>query len=359
MITYQRANAETRLKGIDLSMSIFKPNMGDQFTLLFSPKNQKHMFLALDGDKVVSMVNYYPTRITLDGIQFKVGSIGSVCTDSNYRGKQIASRLLEQAEKSMTKESIDFTIISGSGGIYEHFGARDVGHMIEYLIPKSKFKEYQTYKLREYQDTDFEDIYSLYQKETHRYIRTKNEFKTLLIAQRTPDSYCSYPMIVILKQSKVVGYVIFNYYKDAKDLWVKEFAGNRKVIFESISGILEYFQKLEIHMALSSNDKLNRLFDTKPHKIITQEASIKVIHKTQFIDKLNRYALKYNSNYNIEIVRDHYKITRGTKTDYISEDDLMRLVFSGKLPNATWTKNDICIMNFPLNLLWSHNLNYQ
>lgn len=358
MITYQKANAKTRLKAIELSINTFKPNMGEQFSLLFSPKNQNHMFLALDGNKVVSMVNYYKTRITLNGLQFKVGSIGSVCTDPNYRGKQIASRLLEQAEKSMIEENIDFTIISGSGGIYERFGSRDVGYMVEYLIPKSKFIGDNNLQIRDYQDSDFEDIYTLYQKENHRYIRTKSEFKTLLISQRTPDSYCTYPMDVIVKQSKVVGYVIFNHYKDATDLWVKEFAGNRNVIYDSIKGILELYNKQEIHMVLPPKDTLNKLFNTIPHKIITQEASIKIIHKTQFVEKMNLYALKAK-NYNIEIVHDKYKITCGNKTEYLSEDDLLGLIFSGKVSSDIWSKNDIAKMNFPLNLPWSHNLNYQ
>lgn len=359
MISYQTANSKTRLKAIDLSIETFKPNMALQFTSLFSAQNQKHMFLALDGDKVVSMVNYYPSKITLDGLQFTVGSVGSVCTHIDYRGQNIASELLLKAEQAMRKEMIDFTIISGGGGIYERFGARDVGYNHEYLISKESFPQYNSYLIRDYQSTDFDKVYALYKKEQYRYLRTKKEFKQLLSSQRVADTYCTYPMCVIEKNGTVVGYVIFNYYSEASDLWIKEFAGNRKDFYQAIHHILSHYNKSSIHMVVPLNDSLNRLFNTKPHKIITQEASLKVIHEASFISKINQHFMRCQAPFTLEISNEVYLLKGQNKELYLTDEALLKLVFSGQIDNPNWNKKEVKMMKLPLNLPWSHNLNYQ
>lgn len=359
MILFQTANKKTRLSAIELSIRTFKANMGEQFTLLFSHHNRKHMFLALDGQKVVSMVNYYPSRITLNGIQFNVASIGSVCTDTAYRGQNLASKLLINAEQAMIQSSIDFTIISGSGGIYERFGARDVGYNHEYLIPIEQFSKDEKMHIRVYQDSDFLDIYALYQNESHRYLRTKAEFKQLLKSQTVADTYCTYPVVVIEKERRIVGYVILNHYEDATDLWVKEFAGNRKTFYAAIHTVLTFFKKSEIHIVVSAIDRLNGLFDTKPHKIITQEASIKIIHRTSFVSKINRFLALHQPGIKLSIMGIDYVLKSHQKEHKLNENELLMLVFSGQNRLGLWTEHDIQLMGFPLPLPWSHNLNYQ
>ncbi|MDX9807764.1 MAG: GNAT family N-acetyltransferase [Acholeplasma sp.] len=359
MILFQTANKKTRLSAIELSIRTFKANMGEQFTLLFSHHNGKHMFLALDGQKVVSMVNYYPSRITLNGIQFNVASIGSVCTDTAYRGQNLASKLLINAEQAMIQSSIDFTIISGSGGIYEKFGARDVGYNHEYLIPIEQFPKDETMHIRVYQDCDFEDIYALYQNESYRYLRTKAEFKQLLKSQTVADTYCTYPVVVIEKERRIVGYVILNHYEDATDLWVKEFAGNRQTFYNAIQALLTFFKKTEIHLVVSAIDPLNGLFSTKPHKIITQEASIKIIHRADFVSKINHYFSKQKADYELSISGAHYVLKGQQKRHQLNDDELLLLIFNGQNSSEIWHEREIQSMGFPLPLPWSHNLNYQ
>lgn len=358
MITYQTANSKTREKAIQLSIHTFKSNMGEQFTLLFSPKNQKHMFLALDGDKVVSMVNYYPSRITLDGTSFLATSIGSVCTDPSYRGQNIASRLLIEAEKQMIEEKVDFTIISGSGGIYERFGSLDVGLMAEYHLSLESCPNTTHFQIRDYEDMDFETVYALYQKEPRRYLRSKNEFKQLLKSQRVADEACDYPMVVLLEKEKIVGYFILNRYPKANDIWIKECSGNRAKLYQAFHLLLDHFNKTELRLAISPKDRLNRLIQIKPYKIITQEASIKIIHKSGFVSKLNAYLKKNNASCRV-IYNGEYTLILGDETVHLDEINFTRLVFGHpKTVNQVPLKNKK-IVGIPLPLPWSHNLNYQ
>ncbi|MCU0105570.1 GNAT family N-acetyltransferase [Acholeplasma vituli] len=358
MIRYQTANSKTRTQAIQLSIDTFKSNMGDQFTLLFSQKNQKHMFLGLDDQKVVSMVNYYPSRISIDGVSFLAASIGSVCTNKAYRGQNIASTLLHRAEKQMLKESVDFTIISGSGGIYERFGALDVGYMHEYHLAIDKLQSSQSLKLRDYQVQDFDSVYSIYQKEKRRYIRSKNEFKQLLISQRVPDEDCDYPMVVLTEQDKIIGYYIMNRYPKADDIWIKELSGNRNKLYHGFHLLLKYYKKTELRFIIGPEDRLNGLIKVKPFKKITQEASIRIIHPTSFVTKLNMYLDKKHETCRV-FYNGNYQIFKDEKT-YIMDDKTFTLWVFGHPKKSVNNPNEPQkVVGIPLPLPWSHNLNYQ
>lgn len=355
MIHYTTANAQTRLKAIQLSINTFKSNMGEQFTLLFSPKNQKHMFLGLDKTQVVSMVNYFPTQVTVDGTHFLVASIGSVCTHEAYRGQNIASQLLKNAEQQMLLEGVDFTIISGSGGIYERFGAIDVGYLYRYRMPKSALSLNQAIQIRPYRDDDFEAVYKLYQQEKRRYLRTKAVFKQLLISQRTPDEDCDYPMFVVEESNRIVGYLIMNHTQNDSRISIKEFAGHRHRLQSALLPICEHFNVKSIELLLDFDDCWQDLLPNKNRKRITQEASIRIIHRLNFIDKINNMLDKCQSPIRVSYDQG-YKVYDGAQSSLLDETTFMKWVFNGESIAELKGENPSCL---PLRLPSSHNLNYQ
>ena len=81
------------------------------------------IFVASDGDKLVSSVRVFTRRIFIDGNKTGMGGIGEVCTLPEYRGKGINTRLLEMAVVYMRRNRLETSLLfTGSNHHYAHTG---------------------------------------------------------------------------------------------------------------------------------------------------------------------------------------------------------------------------------------------
>ena len=92
-----------------------------------------HLWIALDGERIVGHVGVQEALWCLDGESLRVGCIGAVCTDEEARGQGIATKLLEAAQEAARKQGIDLFMISGTRGLYTRQGGVPCG-MIYRLI---------------------------------------------------------------------------------------------------------------------------------------------------------------------------------------------------------------------------------
>lgn len=345
---------------IGLSVETFKPNMKEQFRLLFSEDNLEHMLIAKDGNQVVSEVNYYPSTIQIPHASIRVASIGSVCTDIHYRGQGLASKLLQLAEQKMMEESISLAIISGDLGIYERFGAKDVGHMHQFVAYANHTESSKEYGYRLFEKRDLKWMFETYLKEEVRFDRTFHEFETLLLGQTYPDTYCKYPIYIITKNNQRVAYVILSVYVEDPFMKIKEYAGNRHACISLIQTFLKMHQKSSITWVSTPLDPIHRVSPLYSFKPITQRATLKMIHLGRFFSSIEPYILQYDHLFRIlESSESEIKLHAKGHVIILNRDQALTMVFNGKTHLRkkvvlNWVKT--C---FPLPMPWTHNLNYQ
>lgn len=80
-------------EAVALSTEVFDPggtSMGLQFPLLFSADNVGELRVFSEGGRLVSLVGCLHQTILVEGHPLPVGSIGSVCTRPEYRGRGLA-----------------------------------------------------------------------------------------------------------------------------------------------------------------------------------------------------------------------------------------------------------------------------
>lgn len=347
------AKKEESKKIIDLAVRVFKPNMGQQFIRLFSAENHEHQMIAEDQGKIIAAVNYYPTLIDTSIGVFSGASIGAVCTDEAYRGQGISSKLLNLAEKKMFEENIDFCIISGDGPLYQRFGARDVGAMNRYIIKDMTLDT--SIDIRRFQG-DPHLLYPIFEQETIKYQRSKEEFYDLFIAQTYPDNYQSYPVYTIHRKGHIVAYVICVHHPRAKLLSIKEYAGDRELIIQSLPFLVKHHKKEGIELTTSIHDPIQELIHEKPERI-TQHATLKIIHAERFLSKINHFCMLKHYPLMIQKSNDMYCIQQDHHVFELDHDAIHSLIFSGIIPSNI---EDTILKNvFPIELPWSHNINYQ
>lgn len=354
-------------KAIELSKSIFKDNMAQQFKLLFGKSNWHHMFIAVYQDKVVSLVNYYPSYVHIDDCIIKVASIGSVCTKAEYRGQKLASKLLNLSEEQMKKENIDLVIISGEGGIYTEFGSALAGNNYEYLIDKSQLPNDENIKIIPYDNKMLRDIISIQKQEKIRFERSNDEFELLLNSQTYPDTFATYAVYLLEKNNKIMAYIIGILPTEGNEFGIKEFAGDRKIIFAGMNQIVNLHKRDKIHFATDAFDEFNDLLIKYNKNLIHQHASFKIINFCALMRKLKPYYDKIIPNNNINFNYENGKASFLINDEFLtvtSSQLLSQIVLGINQPINLDLDQYPTIKNFinnvfPIPFVWTNNINYQ
>ena len=356
-----------QIEAVELSKSIFKENMAEQFTLLFSESNWKHMFIAIEQNKIVSLVNYYPSMVQIGSCKIFIASIGSVCTKTEFRSKKLASKLLILAEQQMKKENIDIVVISGGGGIYTEFGSSLAGNVYEYLIDKTSLLETNEMTVENDNKNKLNDMISIQKQEEVKFIRNDEEFNQLLISQTYPDTFATYPVYLIIGNDKTVGYIVGILPTEGDEFGIKEFAGDRNAIFKSFKMLLSLNHRDKIHFAADVHDEINNLLKNHSNKIIHQHASFKIINFCALMEKLSPYFDKIYPNHDIQFYFQDNKAIFKSKDEVFVVDSsiLLSQIILGfdqplnieldKSPNIKAFIDKV----FPIPFVWTNNMNYQ
>ncbi len=367
MIFKNVENLIERNQAVDLAKAVFKPNMEEQFPLLFGESNWNHMFIAIEEGIVVSMVNYYPSKILIHGAQIHVASVGAVCTHPGFRNRKLASSLLKLAENQMQVEGVQIMIISGSGGIYSNIGASLAGNVYEYMLDSSNFIDTDDFELKTNTTECFDCLKSIYELEKVRFLRSDYEFKKMLKGQTYPDSFATYPIYMIKGKKQAEAYVIGVLPIEGDEFGLKEFGGNRKAIIACFNKMIKKHQRLKIHFAADINDPIIPLLHDFYPKKIHQHASFKIINFISLMQSLKPYftqrapdtSIEFNSNENEVIFK------AGREIYVVSNPQLLSQLVLGFDQEVNFNLDGVPTIKsfieavFPIPFVWTHNLNYQ
>jgi predicted N-acetyltransferase YhbS len=120
-----------------LSDSIFRDSeqtsMSVAFPQIFSSGLNQSMAAFEDG-KLVAFMGLVPNVINIGYSQLQIHSLGSVCTDLEYRGKGHASLILEQIYAFIKQAGSCLLLVSGDRTLYTRSGCRKFGAIKHYSI---------------------------------------------------------------------------------------------------------------------------------------------------------------------------------------------------------------------------------
>ena len=167
----------------------------------------------MDGEQWASRLWIVDKEMRIGGSSVKIGGISSVETGEKYRGRGLASQVMEAALKLMAREGYQATILHGIPDFYHRFGYAVC--MPEYSLRISTLdaeRAQGSHSLREPKDIDWPAIARLYNGE--------NAFRTGTIV-RDAGSWKGFPRsvgfftkaavrVAVDPKDRVVGYVVFD-----------------------------------------------------------------------------------------------------------------------------------------------------
>lgn len=147
---------------------------------------RENLRVFTDGGRVVSVVGMTYREIVLLGTRHLASCYGGVCTDPDYRGRQLASRLLEDAREKALRDGADIALISGGIGIYTRLGYCQVGDYSFCTVSRDRLPTLESgpeFVLRAPAADDLPAMFRMHLAEPVRFRRTPEEL--LRCATRT------------------------------------------------------------------------------------------------------------------------------------------------------------------------------
>lgn len=217
--------------------------MGLQFPLFLNERNADSLFIAEDDGRIIAHNGIMLGKIMINGHDVTMASMGAVCTDPDYRGQGIATRVLHEALAWLRDKGVGLLTISGDRGLYTRNGAVHTSGAKRFTLAGRSTDPEGIEALAASMDllslTYYgglismiaDEMADLYQTEPVRYERSRREFPILLKAA-PPISDVPYPPDLEALTSWIgpclTAYVL-GYKKDGQ-FRVIEYAGDRLAV---------------------------------------------------------------------------------------------------------------------------------
>lgn len=367
---------EERESAIELINKVFRTSvalegtMHKEFPLLLGKNNLEHMIVAVDHGKVVSTVNYYASTILVEGVPVKAACIGAVCTDESYRGKNLATKLLDFAEDKMIKEGVNFEIISGTRNLYLSRGATQIGPSYAFNLTENLMEDYIDYI--EYKDEYLKEILKIYNIESARFFRSKREFQLLMQGATYPWGNYDFKFLCLKQKGNIMGYIVITIDKCSKIGYIKEFCGSRELLANSLGNLYKTLNLNNLYLECSWNDSIVKLLKSKniSYDKKLQSCTVKILNAEKLFNALKSYLMQYLDEEvlkSLKLYKEKDNFVFKYKEESIilnSVKELNSLVFGNLKDELPYNEDNLNLKAilkevFPIPFLWTGNMNFQ
>jgi GNAT superfamily N-acetyltransferase len=363
---------------IALSDRIFrKPgqsSMGTAFSLLFAPDNAGHLFLVEDEGRPVSLLGLLFFQINIAGCRIPVVSMGSVCTDSDYRGNNLAGNLVETALKHIAAEGAQLLLVSGDRSLYLRNDCMKVGEVRRFRIHSPEQLDVNDVRdegaqIRLWQQGDVSDMLTVLQSEMVFYERTETQFAQLIAGGGYASCIPAEQIILIRKvKGKLDAYIVFGVQELDESNYgeVIEFAGKDEAIVQLVRESMLRFSLAGQELPVT-NDRgplADMLISAGCHFISENTCgTIRMVNFMALWHSLRPYfAVQLGTEtagmLQCEQINNGFRISLRDQSVVVDLRGASSLVFNGPgIVEYTPLKQALSVL-FPLPFVYTKNLNY-
>jgi predicted N-acetyltransferase YhbS len=234
-----RVEDQTSLRA--LTDKVMRVGLVDQYPQLFDVYNGENLSICADDGKCVSHVGMIQRWATLQGCTIRVGGIGGVCTDPDYRNQGLASLCFDRAMAKAHTDGVDLMIVSGDRDLYRRRGCVHVGNVTHFSVPQDAIPEAMERAAVDVTvdtatDAEMEAIAALYQNEPVRYVRLPADYRfarqSTYVMNRPSD------FVTIRVHGALRAYAIQTRAEPGQSCRLLEWAGDRHALFGAIPHLL-------------------------------------------------------------------------------------------------------------------------
>jgi predicted N-acetyltransferase YhbS len=223
--------------------------------------NAKNLWVMVENGRVVSHLGTNKRSLAVLGVRIPVVLMSSICTDPDYRGQGLASRLIATVRHRHEREGFDLYFISGDRDLYRRIGAAPVGRQLRYVLAPRALKVFAhpEVSVRPAEGTDLQAIASLHAREPVRIVRPFKDFRTVFRAGWAGLSPGRF--YVVEADRKITAYFVAGVTrkhggppKEGR-LTVVEMAGSRTDLLAALYAACGLWRKRRVELSVSPHDR--------------------------------------------------------------------------------------------------------
>ncbi|MEW6358065.1 MAG: GNAT family N-acetyltransferase [Planctomycetota bacterium] len=248
---------------MELVNLVFRPDgprtMGSEFPLVFNPANTENLRVIVEDGRPVSNISLKQWPISVCGCAAKIGSIGSVCTHPDYRGKGYASKILKHCIEDLDVSGGSLMLISGNRGLYQRIHSTPVGKMFLFRVPADDAKKTRddAFTVRPADPANQAEYARLHQQEAVRFVRLPIHWEQMLHVAIRQEEPRTRPLYEILRKDELVAYVALmlptrSYQKGLARLI--EYVGSREAVAAALHQVLAECGLGEVELRVPAYD---------------------------------------------------------------------------------------------------------
>lgn len=362
-----RTARPTDLPGIqDLSDQVFRSqrpgqHMAQEFPWMYDPSNARHWAIALDGDEVVSIAGAMVWPALIAGAPTIAATTGSVATHPDYRGRGLASQILDHLEQDLFREGVRVMQISGDLPLYLRWGARPVGDVAWYRLltaPKPSQTDFRVRPINP--DADAGLVAVLNQSRSTRFGRTREQLQSMLGLQPLTIVEKGVPTALLVETSAgPAAYAVINHrpFDGRGASRVTEWAGDPQALLFALASVPDWpeagmlvpalLEETALKSALAPEVPLRRQPVSWLAKVINGPGLVSDLHELW----RERSAQELNA---VPVDRFRTTIHLGDSQWTVDAPELAEWLFNPTAPS----RPDALDAIWPVPALWSEGLNY-
>mgnify|MGYP000874606617 CR=1 FL=1 len=259
---------------VELVNTVFSPEdrtMGLEFPQLFSGGNLDRLRVFVDQTAGIPVAHggYVAQELVVEGWRIPVAALGSVCTLPAYRGKGLASRLVESIMDQARSEGLVMMLISGDSNVYKRLGAVETGDFVRveahqdqlsYLCEIARaWGDDREIVCRQAGAEDVPSMAATYRREPVRYARSVKDFHELAWWRSDVKRLYAYESIqVACTGRETLAYIVTRVRTldgGGVRLHVPEFAGPRWAVACLVGHACTAFSPNVLTMTVCSSDR--------------------------------------------------------------------------------------------------------
>lgn len=171
-------------------------------------KDYNSVFIIKGDGQIVSTVRVFHRQVYIGGKIYKMGGIGEVSTNPEYRKRGLSGKLLDTAVEYMKNNGFAVSLLgTGYFSHYAKHGYVQVNDYSKYVSGEAKYSGNGEYDIRQLNPDNFHDmsvLYEIYSKDLNfPIVRNKEYWKTWCAGEiKNPRG--------LFRNGRLVGYICFD-----------------------------------------------------------------------------------------------------------------------------------------------------